>query len=586
MKKGATVGVEWGMVGRPKFERLVDALLARRWRDIAKVIAPDGRGGDDGIDLEARQGGVRRIYQLKYFPDGFSGDRKTTRQRQIRKSFVRASKLEPPPVDWTLVIPAKLTPGERTFVEGLGGELEPGTPAPRIHILDTVELDLMMLDHPDIYRYVMREDLNAQVELYRLETATLTGPASLNERLKGLGELADSTDLYWGIDFARHGDSITRTLRAKDPLAHEKSPITVKFEGTFTPEHAKIREQFDRSMKFGASGSVRLPQEVVGTVRIAGPELIAGEYSNMELLLKPLSNNPNLGLPAEMRFYDEHDIQVTAHEGRITHLAAGSDGHAIRIEFYGHLNIEFLAPNNLSHTGHTEINYNLRRISPAEALGVQEILSAMNETDLVCKVYLQDQFVLSLSFQSRERTEDDQAVDDIFSVAHDLKIVQDYCRSAFSVPLEIEPLDRINLRVARLLLEGYAVAAPDAPTGYITLTGSDTPELRQMLSGDGEYVSFGVSSWTFDFGAKELTLKDLQAFHPKTRAVNGAEAITALNAGTAQGFRVELIAGDDPFFYLAMPDRMQARPRQEVALWSLPGINQPGIPTATDPAKS
>ncbi|MET8776967.1 hypothetical protein ABZV58_18350 [Nocardia sp. NPDC004654] len=92
------MAVEWGAIGSAKFETLVDALLARKWRGLGDYVAPDGRGGDGGIDFEVRQGIRRRIYQLKYFPDGFSGDRKSTRQTQIRKSFRRAIKLDPPTV--------------------------------------------------------------------------------------------------------------------------------------------------------------------------------------------------------------------------------------------------------------------------------------------------------------------------------------------------------------------------------------------------------------------------------------------------------------------------------------------------------
>ncbi|WP_245664819.1 hypothetical protein [Nocardia grenadensis] len=151
----------------------------------------------------------------------------------------------------------------------------------------------------------------------------------------------------------------------------------INFDGIFGPEHAELREQFDRSLKFGASGLVVLPPEVVGKVTIAGPEFVAGEHTGMEIHFEALSKNPKLGTPAESRFYDEHGVQVTSHEGRISHLNQGPGGFAIRIDFYDHLQIELLNPNDNTQPGHAQINYNFRRIRPAEALGVEEMALAV-----------------------------------------------------------------------------------------------------------------------------------------------------------------------------------------------------------------
>lgn len=574
------MSVDWGAIGITKFETIVEALLARKWRDLGEFIAPDGRGGDDGIDIEVRQGNRRRIYQLKYFPDGFSGDRKSTRQRQIRKSFRRAAKLEPPPVEWTLVIPAKLTPGERTFVTALAQDPQLTGPAPKIEIIDRVVLDQLMMDYPDVYRYLVRAEMRSDVELYRLETETLTGGAALEQRVRDLGELADSTDLYWGTDFARIGDTVTRTLRAKDPRAHEKNPITITVGGMFGAEHAELRRQLDKSLRYGASGPVVLPAEVVRTVTVTGPELVAGEFADVEVSFEPLSKDPKLGTLAELRFIDEHGVQVISHEGRVSYLNRGWDGFAIRIEFYQHLHIEFLYPNDQTQPGHAEISYNFRQIRPADALGLEEILTAINETDLVCKVYLDGKFAVSLGFQARAEDIIDDGVEYVFSLAHDLKIVQEYCRSAFAIPDQMTTLERINLRVARLLLEGYVVASPKAPYAFLTLTGTDSQHLREILNGEGTFIKFTAQAVTFSLGAKELTLKDVLVFHPHATVINGAEAVEMLDSGRAEDFRLELRPGDDPFFYLAMPSRMgePTPPSTEwlEALWGLPGITQPG----------
>ncbi|MET8776965.1 hypothetical protein ABZV58_18340 [Nocardia sp. NPDC004654] len=72
-------------------------------------------------------------------------------------------------------------------------------------------------------------------------------------------------------------------------------------------------------------------------------------------------------------------------------------------------------------------------------------------------------------------------------------------------------------------------------------------------------------------------------FHPRTKARNAAEALAALEKGEAEGFRLELTPCDEPFFYLVLRDRLAdpVPPPSDwkLALWSLPGITQPGVPS-------
>lgn len=83
--------VDWVGLGEEQFSRVVQVMVKRRWAGAATVHAPDGRGGDGGIDiLVVDQGDRRRVYQIKFFTDGFSGDRKTTRQKRIGSLSARA----------------------------------------------------------------------------------------------------------------------------------------------------------------------------------------------------------------------------------------------------------------------------------------------------------------------------------------------------------------------------------------------------------------------------------------------------------------------------------------------------------------
>ncbi len=579
------MSIDWDTIGQERFDRIVEALINHKYRGAdVEVIAVDGRGGDGGVDIEVRQDGRVIIFQLKYFPEGFSGGWKP-RRTQIKRSFTQLVKKRT--VDgkcmvdeWILVVPRNLTPGENAFVTGLGKTAT----APPTRPCGRKDLDDLLIEFPEVDRWAQRNvhsELRDNAATYNRERDNLLSPNDLSIRVSELGALADSTDLYWATDFARVGDVVTHTLRPKNPGAQENSPILINFEGAFGPQHAALREQFERSTRFGASGEVVLPAEVVGAVTITGPELVAGVYTGMEVRFEALSRGAAIGAPAELRFFDEHGTQIIAHEGRISHLTRGSDGFAMRIDFFDHLQIELLSPKDHSQPGHADISYNLRRIRPADALGVEEILTAINQTDLICRVYIDDKLLVSLSFEPPADAEVDDELDAMFRLAYDLKAVQEHCRSSFDIPAALTPLERINLRVARLLLEGYAVASPEAPGGVVTLNGSDSPRLRQLLAGEAALVNFTAERFTFSVGAKEFTLTDVLVFHPHAIARNGAEALAALENGEAEGFRLNVVPSKEPYFYLALPDRLgdPVPPISDwkLALWSLPGITQPGV---------
>jgi hypothetical protein len=67
------------------------------------------------IDVRVRSAGQQvRIYQLKHFPEGFSGEWGKGRKPQITRSFNEAMKHNPPV--WALVIPRNFTINERKWV--------------------------------------------------------------------------------------------------------------------------------------------------------------------------------------------------------------------------------------------------------------------------------------------------------------------------------------------------------------------------------------------------------------------------------------------------------------------------------------
>ncbi|WP_433573606.1 hypothetical protein [Streptomyces sp. CA-251247] len=94
------MAIEWDRIGQPKFDRIIEALIQRLYDATAEVVPVNGRGGDRGKDIEVRQRGRLRIYQLKYYPDGLTG---RGRRTSVKKSFNRAMAHDP--YEWVLVVP-------------------------------------------------------------------------------------------------------------------------------------------------------------------------------------------------------------------------------------------------------------------------------------------------------------------------------------------------------------------------------------------------------------------------------------------------------------------------------------------------
>lgn len=564
--------VDWPGLGKEEFERIVEALVRRLWSGIAQVVSPDGRGGDQGVDIDVTQGDRRRVYQIKFFPDGFSGDRKTSRQKQIKKSFDRACKLSPLPFEWILIVPTKLTPGERKYVQLLEHD-----DTPRVRILDRLELDDLIAQYPDVHQYLAANQLREDIVLYGKETESLAdGTRSLTERIAALGGRGDAMDLHWGVNFARVGNRVELSPYPKTPTAWRDSPITLSFATQFGPEHDELRRQFERSIKYGSGGTVVLPPEALSNVSITGPTAFAIDNASGELHITTGTLPTAEGKAAELRFVDDNGALKGAHEGRVTYASHGTHGWAITIEFYDHAVIEIDQPDKAGDTGALHTTYNMRDIQPRQVLQLADLLVQLHSTSS-CEFYLEGQragaFVLD-----RVEFENLDELAPIVGIAVDLEAVQPHCSSYFALPAEVSAWDRVNLRVARCVMDGYLVASPLVATGTVILTGTTSPELERILD-DGGPVTYFVKDFHLTLGDRELPLGTIAVHHPNARAINGDEAREALNSGTAKGFKLRLAPGDDQYFYVFMPDKLRNRQQPDTACWSLPGIDQPGVNT-------
>lgn len=579
------MSIDWDRLDQPRFDRIVEVLVYRRLQ--GKVRAVNGRGGDGGIDIQIIDEDDRLwILQLKYFPEGFSGGF-TPRRQQIKASLDSAVNNHDPD-KWSLVFPGTLTPGEHEFVTGLS----PG-PRPAIErTIDRTMLDSWLADDPTLDAFLQRNpttELERLARLYSQErSALLDGASDLFARVQALGDVIDSTDEDYTADFHRSGDEVSLVVRPQHPGAR---PTTIGVElRPFTNEDAELREHLDRTIGYGTSDPVRIPQQAVESIHIEGPRIVEGKHPPADIELHPASNTPGVGKPLEIRIVDENGATAASFESTITHAAPGPLGGSIETALCdGRMRVRFRLPHQLepvitavSSPG-ADLNYDIGSARPAavaEVLGTARYLRTAHKIAL----YIDGEHAATVGGISPV-TIGEYGLDELIfeQYADDLAIIQSHTNIYFPMPTTVTPNERIAARVARHLINGEIVASPSAPIFALTLSGEQTPDLRDRLQAPRFAVWPVAEPHTVTIGGRRLVIGDVYVIHPRATAVNADAAIAALDAGCAAGFQVHYRPGEDPFFYLTLANRPRTDiPGKPTRLWGLIDINQPG--TGSDDA--
>ncbi|MGD1173401.1 hypothetical protein ACKUVQ_08965 [Mycobacterium seoulense] len=582
------MSIDWQSIGQADFDRVVEALILRRHRGTdARVRAVNGRGGDDGVDIEVVDDDRLTVYQLKYFPEGFSGGFLKSRRQQIRESFKTALKKNPEV--WTLVLPSVATTPERDWVVALAtGD------GPRIEIMDRDELDNLLAGFPDIDRWFQRDAMKEYAELYGQERACLFGGVDdLVQRVEGLGGVVDSTDPDWTLDFARDGDRITWSLRPQHERAHVNTPVSLRVAGNLDQLPADARETIDRAILYGTSDTIAIPRTAVTSIHINGPKVIAGAHPPGDVELVRVSDTPGVGKPLELRLFDANGKNVVSYEGVVSHADIGTAGGSIEGKFCDdRLHLKLLIP--FDAIGQTPAPPERPRVRlgahmsidlsrPGRPGGIQETLALARLVRIAprIEVRIDGELVTAVGQAPGEADDWDNDYLVIEQLAEDLEIVQRHCGQFFDIPAEITFKERVELRVARLLIQGQIVAHPGAKELTFILDGQDSEELRADLNNPRTLVLRMPGDHEVRVGGKTLSVGPVYAIDPAAKPVNGAEAIAALDRGEGAGFRVRVRPATNPFFCLALANRPpEALDLRSQALWSLAGVDQPQAPSA------
>lgn len=440
--------IDWRRIGQGRFDVAVERLLTAEWDAVpgASASSPDGRGGDAGIDFQVTTAlGELTIYQFKYYPDGGLGA--SNRKRHIRDSFDQAARHRPQ--RWVLVVPCKLTPGERSFVEGLGGET-----GPRIEVLDHVGLDVLLAAHDGVRRYLERDPVLDAVAEYQVATAVLKDGDDLAERVRLLAARGADMDPYWAPDFRIENGVTTITPRPKSLDAPEKSPIVATF--ALDPETAseEDRAAFRRSIGFGVGEPVHVP---VVASKVTGPAFFNIDGPRMLALAATKRPRPEDRFSIELR---SANGVLGEHDGIVTHVGAGSEGGTLELTFYGGLTIRYLVPRRAAEPGGAEVHLSVDGLMVSDAVEVLRLRRSIC-SDAGEVVIRRDGEVAAAFTIDRFEDPDDGGLEVIEQFVEDLAALERHLGVRKRMPASYTTYDRVQARLARLVIEGACVLVPE-----------------------------------------------------------------------------------------------------------------------------
>jgi hypothetical protein len=560
--------IPWDKLSQPEFDERVEALFVRMYQADpdreARII--DGRGGDGGQDIAIyHSGSLEEVAQLKCFPEGFSGGWAKTRRQQIKRSFDKA--MESSPLKWRLVTPCNLTTRERAWVESLAEGRNVTVSA-----WGLAELQAEYARHPDLEKAFVRDQLVEVLIQSGDEEKGLVNADDLPNRLMRLRELASARDPYWDTDIALTAGGVVQTLRPKDPRAADISPV----EFTFTLDPSKIAPDvlaaFRRSMDFGGVETVALPGEAVKDFAVNRPDLISASGLIERLEIGP---PPPVPPPLDVEFSTVGTFGETRRSlrGKTVRRTRGARGGSLELALDGGLRMMLTVPFDTAAQGGIEADYSPVGTDARLALSALDLITDLHEGHPFA-VSLEVNRFLKCAPAAPLRTIDPDGVAHARELMDDLSTISNMCGQVFGYPdpCALSGKERLDIRVARLLLEGHVVLLPGVDGINGTLSEKPPEQVMTLLrernaifvknqplfaAVQGSKVYLGPSCW----------------YHPSMTVGNADEILEALAAGSVEGTPIKLKTTDGSGVRAYLSDRWTDESRPIVPTpWGVAGV--------------
>ena len=533
---------------QPAFDRVVEALIQRIHEGDPEVTVDvfDGRGGDQGRDIVVSRGdGVEVLYQLKCFPEGFSGAWGKSRKPQIRRSFTAA--MAHSPARWVLVMPRNPTSGEKRFVRSLKGKS-----SVEVGVMGRAQLDSAIAARPDLLDAFTRDPLVATLKEIGQEHRGLVRPQDLDATLDDLSRRIDGRSAYWGttVTVTRHGT--LQELFAKHPRAAELEPINISFMTANDRLDSVTQERLTAFLEYGSGEKVIVPADAVQSFEVTGPEWIARKDSGVQVEFHSSPPSPEDGHQVELRIVDENEATVASLRGEAVGKGIGQIGVSLRAAFPGGLELDFRFPNDLRASGEVKIKHEL---VGADALAVNRALRFQNvlSTPQTLQVWVDGWRLATL--RSQGGGERPGPSDYARMLVEDLAVISVALDVPLIVPAEVTAAERAEVRSCRLLLDGFCILVPEVGGMQMTLNGTTSPAIEQFLNGNACMIRT-EGGLAYSVQGHQLAIRDAHLFHPTVRVVDGDPALKALQVGTAEGMTIHVQPTDGTPFRAYLPNKI------------------------------
>lgn len=559
----------WETCGRDAFDRAVELLLQRRHHaGPGSAQAIDGRGGDEGIDVDVTEpdGTVSTIYQLKYFPEGFSGGFGVSRRRQIAESFKSAMKHEPS--SWVLVVPRNPTTVERKWVRKLKGKLKV-----RVEILGRDGLDHLLVRAPDILRALTSGPLTEALRIAGNEHLALNTADDLERVARGLSERVNSRSAFWGSNMFLGADgSVTQHLVAKRPDAHEKEPLSVIPQFTPDPAGEEAKSRLEELHSFGGT-DLHISADALVSVKLEGPQWFNQEVTDIAGIgFGPVNMSNDVAI--ELRAVTAASgTTLQSLDGR-SRMSHGSRGKKLWVDLACGLNFEFVMQDAVE-KGSATVTSKLeghRITEVAEALAFMDRF--VPATDLSLELWAEGGrlFMFHLPDAAFNGLSPDGYTRQL---VEDLAVLSRHFSVSLRLPSELTWAEREEIRKARLVVDGKVIAERDFQNLDVVLNGMTGDPIEDMLQSEAMMVVIRTEVHYLVQGHK-LPIQ-AKVFHPQAQYAAPQEVLDALQSGTAEGMAARIRGVDGTPFRVFRDDNPARDPDQPLAVVPL-GIIEPETP--------
>lgn len=535
--------IDWGTVKRHDFDRVVEALLVAMFQVEPKYVEVlRGEGGDGGIDVVVRdeKDYPEIIFQLKFFPGGFTGGHRATRQRQIEKSFNMAWNKHKPRT-WILVMPSNPHKNELAWVRELAKDKQV-----RIHMWGQAHLDRGLAAHPEIEKAALHDGVVAVLSQFGQERAALANSGDPQILFKGMVEELQARSEYWATEVSIQDGELIESYRPKRHDAMEKEPISETLTVKLGPEDQDIHEQIAHSINYGAFGPIRLPGSAAAFSR-TGPTWIQPlpKLEHQSLELHPLNTVLEKEEPITINVLDEDGCATARFPGRIVERARGRIGHSAKARFANIATAVISMPTtpDLSDPGSIVLNFDLDEPGVTDAEQAIKLLDSM-QPGATLEFYWggKKKGRVKLGSELKASSEVDIYIRELLA---DLIYLQGRLPgAAFNLPREVAGTARAYIRIARILLQGKRTVMPPGTSFTAVLSGDKGENLERLLHSGGSYTH-RFKRFKINLLGSSFNLGPATMFHRNVLIANAEEVEQTLNDGTARGHEIHLRPQDD-----------------------------------------